>query len=149
MDPQMQPPSESQVTFLRQIVVAGMGDHLARRVQSEELVDEAWRNAYKVRATLYQPTLDPDGTSSGCCHRLGEGHGHPRRTRSQVSPSGEVPGVVSPCLSAAGGGAVSSTDPAAVSHVLYRALGLFVPSVLSPPQSPCSLGSVPVWLCIC
>ncbi|XP_049625154.1 probable ATP-dependent RNA helicase DHX37 [Suncus etruscus] len=47
VDPQMQPPSESQVTFLRQIVVAGMGDHLARRVQSEELVDEAWRNAYK------------------------------------------------------------------------------------------------------
>nr|XP_004611192.1 unnamed protein product [Sorex araneus] len=47
VDPRMQPPSESQVTFLRQIVVAGMGDHLARRVQSEELLDASWKNAYK------------------------------------------------------------------------------------------------------
>ncbi|XP_037367217.1 probable ATP-dependent RNA helicase DHX37 isoform X1 [Talpa occidentalis] len=47
VDPKMQPPSESQVTYLRQIVTAGLGDHLARRVQSEELLDEKWRNAYK------------------------------------------------------------------------------------------------------
>ncbi|KAG8514999.1 putative ATP-dependent RNA helicase DHX37, partial [Galemys pyrenaicus] len=47
VDPKMQPPSESQVTYLRQIVAAGLGDHLARRVQSEELLDEKWRNAYK------------------------------------------------------------------------------------------------------
>lgn len=43
----MQPPTESQVTYLRQIMAAGLGDHLARRVQSEELLDEKWRNAYK------------------------------------------------------------------------------------------------------
>ncbi|XP_037600207.1 probable ATP-dependent RNA helicase DHX37 isoform X2 [Cebus imitator] len=47
MDPKMQPPTESQVTFLRQIVTAGLGDHLARRVQSEELLEDKWRNAYK------------------------------------------------------------------------------------------------------
>lgn len=44
----MQPPSESQVTYLRQIVTAGLGDHLARRVQSEDLLDDKWKNAYKV-----------------------------------------------------------------------------------------------------
>jgi ATP-dependent RNA helicase DHX37/DHR1 len=44
----MQPPSESQVTYLRQITTAGLGDHLARRVQSEELLDDKWKNAYKV-----------------------------------------------------------------------------------------------------
>lgn len=48
VDPKMQPPSESQVTCLRQIVVAGLGDHLARRVQSEDLPDDKWKNAYKV-----------------------------------------------------------------------------------------------------
>ncbi|XP_039096850.1 probable ATP-dependent RNA helicase DHX37 isoform X1 [Hyaena hyaena] len=47
VDPKMQPPSESQVTCLRQIVVAGLGDHLARRVQSEDLPDNKWKNAYK------------------------------------------------------------------------------------------------------
>ncbi|XP_017506592.1 probable ATP-dependent RNA helicase DHX37 isoform X2 [Manis javanica] len=47
VDPKMQPPSESQVTYLRQIVAAGLGDHLARRVQSEDLLDDKWRNAYK------------------------------------------------------------------------------------------------------
>nr|XP_040145516.1 probable ATP-dependent RNA helicase DHX37 isoform X2 [Ictidomys tridecemlineatus] len=47
VDPKMQPPTESQVTYLRQMVTAGLGDHLARRVQSEELLDEKWRNAYK------------------------------------------------------------------------------------------------------
>uniref|UniRef100_A0A8C6R3U9 DEAH-box helicase 37 n=1 Tax=Nannospalax galili TaxID=1026970 RepID=A0A8C6R3U9_NANGA len=47
LDPKMQPPTESQVTYLRQIMAAGLGDHLARKVQSEELLDEKWRNAYK------------------------------------------------------------------------------------------------------
>ncbi|KAM9055243.1 putative ATP-dependent RNA helicase DHX37 isoform 3-T3 [Megaptera novaeangliae] len=47
VDPRMQPPSESQVTCLRQIVTAGLGDHLARRVQSEDLLDDKWENAYK------------------------------------------------------------------------------------------------------
>lgn len=48
LDPKMQPPTESQVTYLRQIMTAGLGDHLARRVQSEDLLDPKWRNAYKV-----------------------------------------------------------------------------------------------------
>ncbi|KAJ8779249.1 hypothetical protein J1605_012711 [Eschrichtius robustus] len=47
VDPKMQPPSESQVTYLRQIVTAGLGDHLARRAQSEDLLDDKWKNAYK------------------------------------------------------------------------------------------------------
>ncbi|XP_037672932.1 probable ATP-dependent RNA helicase DHX37 isoform X2 [Choloepus didactylus] len=47
VDPKMQPPSDSQVTYLRQIVTAGLGDHLARRVQSEELLDDKWKNGYK------------------------------------------------------------------------------------------------------
>ncbi|KAM5238994.1 putative ATP-dependent RNA helicase DHX37 [Ctenodactylus gundi] len=47
VDPKMQPPTESQVTYLRQIVTAGLGDHLARRVQSQELLEDKWRNAYK------------------------------------------------------------------------------------------------------
>lgn len=44
----MQPPTESQVTYLRQIMAAGLGDHLARRVQNEDLLDPKWKNAYKV-----------------------------------------------------------------------------------------------------
>ncbi|XP_063171368.1 probable ATP-dependent RNA helicase DHX37 [Candoia aspera] len=47
VDPQMKPPAEEQVTFLRQIVLAGLGDHVARRIQAEELLDEKWKNAYK------------------------------------------------------------------------------------------------------
>lgn len=48
VDPKMKPPTEAQVTFLRQIVLAGLGDHLARRIQAEELLDDKWKNAYKV-----------------------------------------------------------------------------------------------------
>lgn len=48
VDPKMEPPTEAQVTYLRQIVLAGLGDHLARRVQAEELLDDKWKNAYKV-----------------------------------------------------------------------------------------------------
>ncbi|XP_078410231.1 putative ATP-dependent RNA helicase DHX37 isoform X2 [Cetorhinus maximus] len=47
VDPKMKPPTETQVMYLRQIVMAGLGDHIARRVQSEEVLDEKWRNAYK------------------------------------------------------------------------------------------------------
>lgn len=48
VDNKMAPPTESQVACLRQIVLAGLGDHLARRVQAEELLDPKWRNGYKV-----------------------------------------------------------------------------------------------------
>ncbi|XP_042298014.1 probable ATP-dependent RNA helicase DHX37 [Sceloporus undulatus] len=47
VDPKMKPPTETQVTFLRQIVLAGLGDHVARRIQAEELLDEKWKNSYK------------------------------------------------------------------------------------------------------
>ncbi|EMP26514.1 Putative ATP-dependent RNA helicase DHX37 [Chelonia mydas] len=47
VDPKMNPPTETQVTYLRQIVLAGLGDHIARRIQAEELLDEKWKNAYK------------------------------------------------------------------------------------------------------
>uniref|UniRef100_A0A452H4J1 Uncharacterized protein n=1 Tax=Gopherus agassizii TaxID=38772 RepID=A0A452H4J1_9SAUR len=47
VDPKMKPPTETQVTYLRQIVLAGLGDHIARRIQAEELLDEKWKNAYK------------------------------------------------------------------------------------------------------
>ncbi|XP_030624373.1 putative ATP-dependent RNA helicase DHX37 isoform X3 [Chanos chanos] len=47
VDSKMTPPTESQVLCLRQIVLAGLGDHLARRVQAEELLDPKWKNAYK------------------------------------------------------------------------------------------------------
>ncbi|XP_067911172.1 probable ATP-dependent RNA helicase DHX37 isoform X2 [Heterodontus francisci] len=47
VDPKMKPPTETQVMYLRQIVMAGLGDHIARKVQSEEVLDEKWRHAYK------------------------------------------------------------------------------------------------------
>ncbi|KAK3540558.1 hypothetical protein QTP70_034306 [Hemibagrus guttatus] len=47
VDNKMAPPTESQVLCLRQIVLAGLGDHLARRVQAEELLDLKWKNGYK------------------------------------------------------------------------------------------------------
>ena len=51
VDPKMAPPTESQVVCLRQVVLAGLGDHLARRVQPEEMLDPKWRNGYKVRSS--------------------------------------------------------------------------------------------------
>lgn len=74
----MQPPSENQVTYLRQIVTAGLGDHLARRVQSEDLLDDKWRNAYKV------------GSSSGgrlCGGRCAWGSPPSRPHLSRVLPA--------------------------------------------------------------
>ncbi|XP_073724216.1 probable ATP-dependent RNA helicase DHX37 [Misgurnus anguillicaudatus] len=47
VDHKMAPPTDAQVLCLRQIVLAGLGDHLARRVQAEELLDPKWRNGYK------------------------------------------------------------------------------------------------------
>lgn len=52
VDPKMKPPTEAQATYLRQVVLAGLGDHLARRVQAEELLDEKWKNAYKVNSLI-------------------------------------------------------------------------------------------------
>ncbi|KFV76813.1 putative ATP-dependent RNA helicase DHX37, partial [Struthio camelus australis] len=56
VDPKMKPPTEAQATYLRQIVLAGLGDHVARRVQAEELLDDKWKNAYKT-ALLDEPVF--------------------------------------------------------------------------------------------
>ncbi|NXA37330.1 DHX37 helicase, partial [Eudromia elegans] len=56
IDPKMKPPTEAQATYLRQIVLAGLGDHVARRIQAEELLDEKWKNAYKT-ALLDDPVF--------------------------------------------------------------------------------------------
>ncbi|XP_077164157.1 putative ATP-dependent RNA helicase DHX37 [Paroedura picta] len=47
VDPKMKPPTETQVTYLRQIVLAGLGDHVARKIQAEEVVDEKRKHGYK------------------------------------------------------------------------------------------------------
>ncbi|XP_047448704.1 probable ATP-dependent RNA helicase DHX37 [Mugil cephalus] len=47
VDPRMTPPTEHQVLCLRQIVLAGLGDHIARRVQLEDMLDPKWKNGYK------------------------------------------------------------------------------------------------------
>ncbi|XP_068461208.1 probable ATP-dependent RNA helicase DHX37 [Clinocottus analis] len=47
VNPKMSPPTAHQVVCLRQIVLAGLGDHLARRVQAEDLLDPKWKNGYK------------------------------------------------------------------------------------------------------
>ncbi|XP_076585956.1 putative ATP-dependent RNA helicase DHX37 [Chaetodon auriga] len=47
VNPKMTPPTEHQVGCLRQIVLAGLGDHLARRVQAEDILDPKWKNGYK------------------------------------------------------------------------------------------------------
>ncbi|XP_041793874.1 probable ATP-dependent RNA helicase DHX37 [Chelmon rostratus] len=47
VNPKMTPPTEHQVRCLRQIVLAGLGDHLARRVQAEDILDPKWKNGYK------------------------------------------------------------------------------------------------------
>lgn len=76
VDPKMKPPTEAQATYLRQIVLAGLGDHLARRVQAEELLDDKWKNAYKVNSSAYLSSsllvsVGQRGTlqSLGFCHR--------------------------------------------------------------------------------
>ncbi|XP_019744561.1 putative ATP-dependent RNA helicase DHX37 [Hippocampus comes] len=47
VNPKMSPPTAHQVVCLRQITLAGLGDHLARRIQAEELLDPKWKDAYK------------------------------------------------------------------------------------------------------
>ncbi|XP_029296342.1 putative ATP-dependent RNA helicase DHX37 [Cottoperca gobio] len=47
VNPKMTPPTEHQVVCLRQIVLAGLGDHLARRAQGEDMLDPKLKNGYK------------------------------------------------------------------------------------------------------
>lgn len=57
VDPKMTPPTEHQVVCLQQIVLAGLGDHLARRVQAEDVLDPKWKNGYKVSGRRRQETV--------------------------------------------------------------------------------------------
>ncbi|KAK2584403.1 hypothetical protein KPH14_006785 [Odynerus spinipes] len=50
IDPSMPPPTDMQTKLLRQILLAGMADQIARKVSSEEIEDEdkaKWKHAYK------------------------------------------------------------------------------------------------------
>ncbi|XP_071448431.1 probable ATP-dependent RNA helicase kurz [Hetaerina americana] len=51
VDPKMSPPSDLQAKLLRQIILAGMVDHVAHRVSLDEIKEdedkEKWRNAYR------------------------------------------------------------------------------------------------------
>ncbi|GAB0095658.1 Probable ATP-dependent RNA helicase kurz [Sergentomyia squamirostris] len=47
VDPKLEPPSDEQVKLLRQILLAGMGDHVARRVLLEDINDPLMRSKLK------------------------------------------------------------------------------------------------------
>lgn len=46
VDPQMKPPAVEQCKALRQIVLAGLGDRVARKIPSKEMKDPKLKNAY-------------------------------------------------------------------------------------------------------
>lgn len=46
VDPQMKPPSVEQCRALRQIVLSGLGDRVAKKIPSQELKDPKLKNAY-------------------------------------------------------------------------------------------------------
>ncbi|XP_076125585.1 putative ATP-dependent RNA helicase DHX37 [Alosa pseudoharengus] len=64
VDSKMAPPTAAQVQCIRQVVLAGLGDHLARRVQSEELLDPKWVNGYKTPLLDEPVFLHPSSTLS-------------------------------------------------------------------------------------
>ncbi|KAI8521665.1 ATP-dependent RNA helicase dhx37 [Branchiostoma belcheri] len=47
VDPNMRPPTELQAKLLRQIMLSGLGDRIARRVPAEQISDKAHRFAYQ------------------------------------------------------------------------------------------------------
>ncbi|XP_034671389.1 probable ATP-dependent RNA helicase kurz [Drosophila subobscura] len=47
VDPQLKPPSDAQARFLRQILLAGMGDRVARKVPLSEITDKEERRRLK------------------------------------------------------------------------------------------------------
>ncbi|XP_034490837.1 probable ATP-dependent RNA helicase kurz [Drosophila innubila] len=47
VDPQLKPPSDAQARFLRQILLAGMGDQVARKVPLDEISDKEERRRLK------------------------------------------------------------------------------------------------------
>lgn len=73
VDPKMKPPTETQATYLRQIVLAGLGDHVARRVQAEELLDDKWKNAYKVNGLIWPNSSSLCGRKTLLCKAWASG----------------------------------------------------------------------------
>ncbi|EDW66092.1 probable ATP-dependent RNA helicase kurz [Drosophila virilis] len=60
VDPQLKPPSDAQARFLRQILLAGMGDHVARKVPLDEIGDKEERRRLKYAyncADMEQPAF--------------------------------------------------------------------------------------------
>ncbi|XP_030569337.1 probable ATP-dependent RNA helicase kurz [Drosophila novamexicana] len=60
VDPQLKPPSDAQARFLRQILLAGMGDHVARKVPLDEISDKEERRRLKYAyncADMEQPAF--------------------------------------------------------------------------------------------
>ena len=51
VDPKMKPPSELHTKVLRQIILACFGDHVARRMSSQESDDPKMKNAYQCHLT--------------------------------------------------------------------------------------------------
>ena len=47
VDPKMQPPSDAQAKLLRQILLAGLSDHVARKIQTHEIKELEDRRKYK------------------------------------------------------------------------------------------------------
>ncbi|XP_030379655.1 probable ATP-dependent RNA helicase kurz [Scaptodrosophila lebanonensis] len=47
VDPELKPPTDAQARFLRQILLAGMGDHVARKVPLNEIADKDERRRLK------------------------------------------------------------------------------------------------------
>ncbi|KAG8224605.1 hypothetical protein J437_LFUL009178 [Ladona fulva] len=60
VDPKMKPPTDTQAKLLRQIILAGMVDHVAHRVSPDEIKEDAdkekWRNAYRC-AEMEEPVF--------------------------------------------------------------------------------------------
>lgn len=60
IDPKMAPPSEEQTKLLRQVVLAGLGDHVARRRRSPPAEGEdatKWKGAYEVFWIIVLPIV--------------------------------------------------------------------------------------------
>ncbi|EDV95219.1 probable ATP-dependent RNA helicase kurz [Drosophila grimshawi] len=60
VDPQLKPPSNAQARFLRQILLAGMGDRVARKVPLDEITDKEERRRLKYAyncADMEQPAF--------------------------------------------------------------------------------------------
>ncbi|XP_033150261.1 probable ATP-dependent RNA helicase kurz [Drosophila busckii] len=60
VDPQLKPPSDAQARFLRQILLAGMGDRVARKVPLAEITDKDERRRLKYAyncADMEQPAF--------------------------------------------------------------------------------------------